>query len=168
MNFPKYYRFFPLVVILCFAFLGGMISLGALWAVDNYTKNKQIDEVLTNYSKEREYKQQLQKLLDTQLTNNDELVIAQTNLNNEIQDLLQSVKNSFRIIDGRTELLSTADGRALQSGQDQVNIELENVEKKLEKISTDKETAKKERDRIFNESNQNLQNRADPRDGTKN
>jgi hypothetical protein len=166
-GFPKYYRFFPFLAIALVVVLLFGLSVSVIYVTQKSSDDKQIQDYKEQILKEREYKRQLQSLLDQQLNNNTELVQAQTNLSREVENYLRSVEISFRVIDGRTELLPDADGRQIKSNQEQVLLELQSIETKLKKIKDEKDAARAERDRIFNESNQNQQNKADPRDGVR-
>jgi len=160
-------KFLPFITILSFISLGGCALLGAMWFVDHQKTQAENDRLQALVSQERDYKAQLQELLDSNLNTSSELTLSVDTLIKEIKTYDTEVKKSFRVLNGETQILPGANGKVLQDSQDQVKIELDNTEAKLSTSIKQKDDINNKINAIFGSSNQNLQNRADPRDGAR-
>ena len=161
-------KFIPFITILAFLSIGGCALLGAMWFVDRQKLQSDNDRLQTLVIQQTDYKAQLQEMLDDNLNSSNELVTATDTLSKEITSYTTLVKNSFRYLNGNVEVLPGANGKVLQASQEQVNIELDNTEAKIQDSIKQKDEINNRINTIFGASNQNLQNRADPRDGAKN
>jgi predicted transcriptional regulator len=160
-------KFLPFITILAFISLGGCALLGAMWFVDHQKTQSENDRLQALVSQERDYKAQLQEMLDSNLNTSSELTLSVDTLIKEIKTYDTEVKKSFRVLNGETQILPGANGKVLQDSQDQVKIELDNTEAKLSTSIKQKDDINNKINAIFGSSNQNLQNRADPRDGAR-
>ena len=160
-------KFIPIITILAFSAVGGCAVLGAMWSVDHQKLETENQRLQILIAQERDYKLQLQELLDTNLNSSSELVQATDTLMKEVKTYSLQVKNGFRVLNGNVELLQGINAKLLQNSQDQLQIELDNTDAKISSAIKQKDDINNKVNTIFNTSNQNLQNRADPREGVR-
>ncbi len=158
----------PFITILAFLSVGGCALLGAMWFVDHQKLQAENDRLQVLVIQQTGYKSDLQEMLDASLNSSNELVTATDTLSKEIAAYKTLVESSFRYLNGNVEVLPGANGKVLQDSQDQVEIELDNTEAKIQDSIKQKDEINNKINEIFGASNQNLQNRADPRDGARN
>jgi hypothetical protein len=166
-NHTRNMKYLPILTIFTFLAIGGCAVLGGMWFVDHQKLETENQRLQTLVIQEKDYKLQLQEMLDKNLNTSSELVTAVDNLSSEVNTYTTSVKKSFRYLNGNVEVLPGADGKVLQDNQDQVNIELDNTEAKIQKSIKEKDDINNQINTIFGASNDNLQNRADPTNGAR-
>ncbi len=160
-------KFLPIITILAFTALGGCAVLGALWSVDHEKLQAENQRLQTLAIQERDYKSQLQELLDNNLNSSSELVQATDTLIKEVKSLSTQVKGSFRVLNGNVELLPGVNAKLLENTQAQVEIEIDNTDAKITSSIKQKDSINNRVNAIFSGSDQNQQNRADPREGVR-
>jgi ABC-type lipoprotein release transport system permease subunit len=123
----------PLAPFLVLSLIGLVLAIVAIIVIlifnnQNITKLQgDSQNYLAQIEFQRNQKTQIRDIWDQQAVSNDKLIKSQDNLILQIQSYLEEVNKTIRFIDGKAQLIDTADEKRFKSKLEDLNTELENL-----------------------------------------
>jgi hypothetical protein len=153
-----------LIVITILALSG---CIGVLYY--NYTQKSdyenQLQQLRLEIARQKADKDKIRSLWEQTASQNDKLVIAQENLNSQVNNYQAEIKRSIRFINTKPELLSTISEKNILNLEAQILTEQNNLEDLTQENTEIKQSAKDTIDSIYLQAGEEQNNRANPRTG---
>ncbi len=112
---------------------------------------------------QREDKNKIRDLWETQAAENDKLVTTQLELNDRIADYVAEIKKSIRFVNTVPQLLPEISEEKLKKSEEELVTQQQKLEEATKTNSDKKSDIKDEIDNIYLKSNETQSNRANPR-----
>lgn len=160
----KPYVFFSILLFLLLVGSLGLNIYSQFQLTELQIKYKTDTEQLQAQVKaQREDKNKIRDLWETQAAENDKLVTTQLELNDRIADYVAEIKKSIRFVNTVPQLLPEISEEKLKKSEEELVTQQQKLEEATKTNSDKKSDIKDEIDNIYLKSNETQSNRANPR-----
>jgi ribosomal protein S20 len=131
----------------------------------NKLYNTKLADLENKVINQREDKNKIRDLWESQTVNNDKLILAQLAVDQKTEAYIAEIKRSLRFINTVPQLLPTVNEDNLKKAESELLAAQKELDTLIDQNAIQKNTAKEKIDALYLQAGEDQSNRANPRDG---
>ena len=143
----------------------GLSILGYFLYQNSNTQTAQIINLKKDVETQRKQKDEIRGLWEKQAARNDEMVVKQQQLIDSSDEYVLEIKRSIRFVNSIPDILPTISETRLKSAQLDIKNDQVALKNKTDQVLEEKQKSKDQIDTLYLQSQEDQNNRVNPRDG---